>query len=86
MGRPVIASAHGGVTETILADKTGWLVPVGDAAAWAEALARAIDIGPQARAEIGKLGRERARQLYSVDAMCAATLAAYGHLLQARAR
>ena len=86
MGRPVIASAHGGVTETILADKTGWLVPVGDAAAWAEALARAIDIGPLARAEIGKLGRERARQLYSVDAMCAATLAAYGRLLQASAR
>ena len=86
MGRPVIASAHGGVTETILAEKTGWLVPVGDAAAWAEALARAIDIGPLARADIGKLGRERARQLYSADAMCAATLTAYDHLLQASAR
>ncbi len=86
MGRPVIASAHGGVTETILPDRTGWLAAVGDATAWAEALVRAIDIGPETRADMGSLGRDRARQLYSADAMCAATLLVYSRILQARAQ
>ena len=84
MGRTVIASAHGGVTETILDGKTGWLAPVEDAEAWADALARAIDLGPGKRMEMGEAGRKRARQLYSAEAMCAATLAAYERVLEAR--
>ena len=84
MGRPVIAANHGGVTETVLDGKTGWLVPVGDAEAWAAAMAHAIDLGPGKRREMGELGAKRARQLYSVDAMCAATLAAYEQVLEAR--
>jgi glycosyltransferase involved in cell wall biosynthesis len=85
MGRPVIAADHGGVTETIVNGATGWLAPVGDAAAWATALARAIDLGPGKRLEMGEAGRTRARRLYSVDAMCAATLCAYEKVLEARA-
>jgi glycosyltransferase involved in cell wall biosynthesis len=85
MGRPVIAANHGGVTETVLDGKTGWLAPVGDADAWAAALAEAIDVGASRRAEMGDLGRKRARQLYSVEAMCAATLSAYEQVLEARA-
>ncbi|MBL8555306.1 MAG: glycosyltransferase family 4 protein [Phenylobacterium sp.] len=84
MGRPVIASAHGGVTETVVDGVTGWLAPVDDPAAWAAALARAIDLGPARRMEMGEVGRRRARQLYSVDAMCAQTLAAYEWVLEAR--
>jgi glycosyltransferase involved in cell wall biosynthesis len=85
MGRPVIASAHGGAAETVLDGVTGWLAAPGEPAAWAEALARAIDLGPARRQAIGETGRRRARQLYSVDAMCAATLAAYESVLEARA-
>lgn len=85
MGRPVIASNHGGVTETILNGSTGWLAPVGDPEAWARALAQGIDAGPARRMEMGEAGRNRARQLYSVDAMCAQTLAAYERVLEARA-
>jgi glycosyltransferase involved in cell wall biosynthesis len=85
MGRPVIASNHGGVTETILDGTTGWLAPVDDPAAWATALARAIDLGPTKRLEMGEIGARRARQLYSADAMCAQTLAAYERVLEARA-
>lgn len=85
MGRPVIASSHGGVTETVLDGATGWLVPPGEADAWADALAVAIDAGPRKRAQMGEAGQKRARQLYSVDAMCAATLAAYERVLEARA-
>ncbi len=85
MGRPVIASNHGGVTETVLDGTTGWLAPVDDPEAWAAAIARAIDLGPGKRLEMGDIGRKRARQLYSADAMCAQTLAAYERVLEARA-
>jgi glycosyltransferase involved in cell wall biosynthesis len=85
MGRPVIASNHGGVTETVLDGVTGWLAPVDDAEAWAQAMGRAIDLGPGKRLEMGDLGRKRARQLYSAEAMCAQTLAAYERVLEARA-
>ena len=84
MGRPVIASSHGGTVETVSDGQTGWLVPPGDAPAWAAAMIRAIDLGPTRRAEMGRAGVNRARQLYRVDAMCAATLAAYEQVLQAR--
>ncbi len=84
MGRPVIASNHGGVTETIIEGQTGWLAPVEDPEGWARALARAIDLRPSKRQEMGDAGRSRARQLYSADAMCAQTLAAYERVLEAR--
>lgn len=85
MGRPVIASNHGGVTETIVDGATGWLAPVEDPDAWAVALARAIDTSPTRRVEMGEAGKRRARQLYSAEAMCAQTLAAYERVLAARA-
>lgn len=84
MGRPVIASAHGGTTETILEGKTGWLVPPEDVEAWTSALARALDAGPGQLDAMGALGANRGRQLYSAEAMCAATLAAYERVLEAR--
>jgi glycosyltransferase involved in cell wall biosynthesis len=85
MGRPVIASNHGGTVETVMEGVTGWLVEPGDAGAWAAAMARAIDVGPGRRLEMGQSGMNRTRQLYRVDAMCAATLAAYERVLEARA-
>ena len=83
MGRPVIASNHGGTTETVVDGTTGWLVAPQDPAAWATAMTRAIDLGPGKRGEMGQTGMNRTRQLYRVDAMCAATLAAYEQVLQA---
>jgi glycosyltransferase involved in cell wall biosynthesis len=85
MGRPVIASSEGGTAETVIDGVTGWLAPPGDADAWAAAMQRAIELGPGKRLEIGQAGANRARQLYSVDAMCEATLWAYERVLEARA-
>jgi glycosyltransferase involved in cell wall biosynthesis len=84
MGRPVIASAHGGTTETVVDGVTGWLIPAEDPAAWAQAMTRAIEIGAGKRTEMGLTGMNRCRQLYRVDVMCDATLAAYERVLCAR--
>jgi glycosyltransferase involved in cell wall biosynthesis len=86
MGKPAIASDHGGTTETIVPGETGWLVPPGDAAAWAEAMAEAIDAGPARLKAMGERAATRSRRLYPVEAMCEATLAAYTRVLEARAR
>jgi glycosyltransferase involved in cell wall biosynthesis len=85
MGKPVLASDHGGVTETVVSGETGWLVKNADPAAWANALGRAMDAGPGRLAAMGQTAANRARRLYSVDAMCEATLAAYSRVLEARA-
>ena len=84
MGKPVLASDHGGTTETVLNGETGWLVKVGDANAWAGAMSHAIGMGPARLAAMGQVAANRARRLYSVDAMCEATLAAYAQVLDAR--
>jgi glycosyltransferase involved in cell wall biosynthesis len=81
MGRPVLAADHGAPRETVIDGETGWRVPPGDARGWAEALARAADAGPQRLAAMGEAGRARARRLYSVDAMCEATLQVYAEVL-----
>lgn len=84
MGKPVLASDHGGTTETVVHGETGWLVAVDDPAAWALAMTKAIEMGPARLAAMGQAAANRARRLYSVDAMCEATLEAYGHVLAAR--
>ena len=85
MGRPVLASQLGGMIETVVPGETGWLIHPGDVDAWTAGLARAIEAGPGRLAAMGATAANRARQLYSVDAMCAATLEAYQRVLEARA-
>ncbi|MDR3508389.1 MAG: glycosyltransferase family 4 protein [Caulobacteraceae bacterium] len=85
MGRPVIAAAHGATSETVEAGQTGWLAAPGDPEAWADALASAIALPAAERLAIGQAGRARATRLYSVDAMCEATLDVYAKVLETRA-
>lgn len=82
MGRPVLAADHGATRETVADGVTGWLVPPGDAQSWADAIAQAIDAGPQNRALMGAAAQVRARARYSVGAMCDATLAVYAQVLK----
>ena len=81
MGRPVLASDHGATRETVLPGETGWLVKPGDAQAWADALLVACEAGAAGRQTMGLAARTRARRLYSVDAMCEATLKVYARVL-----
>ncbi|MDO1558867.1 glycosyltransferase family 4 protein [Brevundimonas sp. 2R-24] len=81
MARPVIASAHGAPMDTILDGETGLLAAPGDADAWAAAMARLIDLGPEGRAAMGARAADRARRLYSLDAMVEATFRVYGRVV-----
>ncbi len=83
MGRPTIATDHGGARETLVHGETGWLTPPGDVRALAAALNEAIDIEPAAREALAARAMARARANFSKDGMCAATLAVYDELLAA---
>jgi glycosyltransferase involved in cell wall biosynthesis len=81
MGVPVIASNLGGYTETVVEGQTGFLVPAGAAGPLCGAIERMIDAGAEKRAEMGRKGRDRVRQLYSKAALQSATLAVYQRIL-----
>ena len=64
-GKPVIASASGGPVDVIEDGVTGRLVPPGDVLALSRAIAQMPD-DPEAAAEMGRRGRERALRLYDI--------------------
>jgi len=84
MGRPVIATDHGGARETVLQGETGWLVKAGDADALAEALNQAISLTPEQRQSFSRTGIAHVRQNFTVDTMCAAYIKVYTDLLFGR--
>jgi glycosyltransferase involved in cell wall biosynthesis len=84
MGRPLVASAHGGVPEQVIDGETAFLVPPSDDAALAQGVARALDLDADGRAALSAAARARARQ-FSRERMCADTLAVYEELLGWRA-
>jgi glycosyltransferase involved in cell wall biosynthesis len=84
MGRVVIAADHGGARETVVDGETGFLVPPGSADALANAVVRAIGLGPEGRAAMGAKAAARIAAKFSTAAMTAATIAAYASLLDRR--
>lgn len=80
MGRPLVASAHGGVPEQVIDGETAFLVAPGDDVALAQGIARALDLDTHGRAAMAAAARAQARQ-FSKERMCADTLAVYAELL-----
>ncbi len=83
MGRPVIASDHGGPRETVRHGETGWLTPPGDATALAATLERVLALSPEERASLAEAAMAHVRRAYSIDEMCTRTLALYDEVLGA---
>jgi glycosyltransferase involved in cell wall biosynthesis len=81
MGRPVIATAHGGALETVVPGETGWLVRPGDAGALAAALAAALDLDPDARRDLARRAMAHVRAHFTVADMTGRTIALYEELL-----
>jgi len=64
-GKPVVATAPGGPSETVVDGETGFLVPPSDASAIAKAL-EVLLADPQKRISMGEAGRRRAREVFSL--------------------
>ncbi len=65
--RPVIATYIGGIPELVQPGKTGWLVPAGDVAALAGALAECAALPVEDLQALGAAGFERVRVRHDVD-------------------
>lgn len=81
LGRPVIATAHGGAQETVIENVTGWLVPPGDPKALAETIQKALDLSAEDRATLSEKGISNIHNNFSKDAMCTKTLEVYNEVL-----
>jgi glycosyltransferase involved in cell wall biosynthesis len=79
-GVPVIATHVGGLPGVVAAGETGWLIPPGDSAALAGAIAEAAS-DPGRLRRFGLQGRERAR-LFSSSITAERTEALYDRLLR----
>ena len=78
-GVPVLAAAAGGLTEAICNTHTGLLIPTHDPWAWGTALT-ALLADPGRRAELGRVGRQRALDM-TWEVSAARTLEQYRRLL-----
>lgn len=84
MGKPVIATNHGGACETVIPGETGWLVPPKAAGALASALNEALGLTQEQRAAMAARSMAHIRERYTTEAMTNSTLAVYRELLGAR--
>ncbi len=80
MGKPVVATAHGGSLETVIDGKTGWLVRPLDAEDMARALKEALKDGERC-IRFGESGRKQVHTNFTLDNMCAQTIEVYRRLL-----
>jgi type III pantothenate kinase len=82
-GVPVVASAVGGLIDTVVDGRTGVHVPPRDPERLAAELGRLL-ADPERRAAYGRAGVKRARRLYDWDRLAAATLDVYARVARAR--
>ena len=81
MGRPVVATDHGGARETIEPGVTGWLVPPRNRAALAEAIGEALLLGESERQHFARRTIAHVASRFTRKAMCARTIEVYEELL-----
>jgi glycosyltransferase involved in cell wall biosynthesis len=83
-GVPVIASAVGGLVDTVVDGVTGIHVPPRRPEEVALALRTLLGL-PELRSAMGAAGLQRARRRYGWDVIAQATLSAYGSVCEERA-
>jgi glycosyltransferase involved in cell wall biosynthesis len=81
MGRPIVATDHGGARETIVPSVTGWLVPARDPASLAEAIGAALSLTPADRLLLARRAQTHIAAHFTREQMCARTIAVYEELL-----
>jgi glycosyltransferase involved in cell wall biosynthesis len=81
MGRPVVATDHGGARETVVPGVTGWLVPARDPVALAEGIGAALSLTPADRSRLARRAIAHVAARFTRERMCAKTIAVYEELL-----
>lgn len=79
-GVPVVATGIPGTNEVVVDGETGFLVPVGDRAAFARQTRKLLE-DPQLAARMGEAGRRRAAEHFSIEAMIEAHARLYRELI-----
>jgi colanic acid/amylovoran biosynthesis glycosyltransferase len=82
-GLPVVASAVGGIPESLLDGKSGFLVPERDVEALAERVAALID-RPELRARMGSAGRAFTRENFDRNALADRLISLYEGVVASR--
>jgi glycosyltransferase involved in cell wall biosynthesis len=83
LGKPVVGTDTGGTPEMVDRDRTGLIVPPGDAGALADALNRLAN-DPALRARMGAAGQSRADELFTLRRMVDRNESLYREILAAR--
>jgi glycosyltransferase involved in cell wall biosynthesis len=86
MGRPVVATDHGGARETIMPGATGWLVPPRDPDALAAAIGEALSLAAEEREHLARRTIAHVAAHFTREAMCAHTIEVYEELLFSHVR
>jgi glycosyltransferase involved in cell wall biosynthesis len=81
MGRPVVATDHGGSRETVVPGVTGWLTPPGDPAALAAAIGAGLALGLEERTQWARRAIAHIAANFTREAMCSRTIDVYEELL-----
>lgn len=82
MGRPIVATDHGGARETVLHGKTGWLVPPSDSDQLAQALSVALSLDGKQRTTLAQHAMTHIATHFTKDIMVDKTLDVYAELLR----
>ena len=82
MGRPVIATAHGGSLETVVPQVNGWLVKPADADDLAAAIDNALSLPTEKLHNFGMEGQKQVYKSFTAQAMCEQTVKFYNDLIK----
>lgn len=84
MGRPIIATNHGGACETVISGETGWLVPPGDSSALARRIEDVLDLTVNQRVILATRAMGHVANHFTKQHMTDKVLDVYAELLSAR--
>lgn len=82
MGRPIIATDHGGAQETIIPGQTGWLVEPGNAHELASAIGEALSMDAYSRSTMATHAMMHIAENFTKSHMVEQTMDVYAELLQ----
>lgn len=82
MGKPIIATDHGGAQETVIRGETGWLIPPNDSDALYNAIKEALSLNENQLAILATNAMTHIAHNFTKEKMADETLNVYAELLQ----